>query len=180
MGGSAARRCKVARKQRVSEATCSGLQPSKPPARRWDAPNRPEASWRQLALGQGSAGGRAKVSTRATLARTRAARGGDAAQPCEAGATRHLSARRAHLTALKSDQRCGRERGRNSAPAHPSFLTDSPSGVVMCKDQPTPAMMPHRSSVQRVLSPAPLNAETTAQPRLATVARHPGPLGRAT
>ena len=46
------------------------------------------------------------------------------------------------------------------------------------EDQPIPAAMPHGSSVQRVLSPAPLEAETTAQPRLATVARHPVPLGR--
>ena len=47
------------------------------------------------------------------------------------------------------------------------------------EDQPAPAAMPHRSSVQRVLSPAPLEAATTAQPRLATVAPLPGPLGRA-
>ena len=47
------------------------------------------------------------------------------------------------------------------------------------EDQPSPAAMTHRRSVQRVLSPAPLAAKTTAQPRLATVARHPRPLGRA-
>ena len=47
------------------------------------------------------------------------------------------------------------------------------------EEQPTSAAMPYRSSVQRVLSPAPLATETRAQPRLATVARHLGPLGRA-
>ena len=47
------------------------------------------------------------------------------------------------------------------------------------EDQPISAAMPHRSSVQRVVSPAPLAAKTTAQPRLATVAPLPGPLGRA-
>ena len=46
-------------------------------------------------------------------------------------------------------------------------------------DQPTSAATPHGSSVQRVLSPAPLQAAMTAQPRLATVAPLPGPLGRA-
>ena len=47
------------------------------------------------------------------------------------------------------------------------------------EDQPTSAAIPHRSSVQRVLYPALLAAKTTAQPRLATVAPLPGPLGRA-
>ena len=47
------------------------------------------------------------------------------------------------------------------------------------EEQPTSAVMPYRSSVERVLFPAPLEAATTARPRMATVAPLPRPLGRA-